>query len=206
MTVGDTGRPLLPPAVLASRVIAVLRGEDARASAIALRAAGVHVLEVTFTTPDALALIEELARDDVCVGAGSVRTSQQAREAVDAGAGFLVSPVVDMEVVAVAKALRVPMVPGALSPSEIEAAWQAGAAAVKLFPAHVLGPGYLASVLAPMPDVLVIPTGGIDDRTARAWFEAGAAAVGAGGWLTADPDAIADRARRLLAASRPESG
>lgn len=206
MTVGKEGRRLLPPAVLAQRVIAVLRGEDATASVAALRAAGVDVLEVTLTTPDALALIEDLAGDGVCVGAGSVRTAQQARDAVDAGAGFLVSPVVDVEVVSAAEALGTPMVPGALSPSEIEAAWQAGAAAVKLFPAHVLGPGYLASVLAPMPDVLVIPTGGIDDRAARAWLEAGAAAVGAGGWLTADPDGIADRAHRLLAAARPEGG
>lgn len=137
--------------------------------------AGVPAVEVTLTTPGALDVIRQTR-----VGAGSVRTPQDARLAQEAGASFLVTPTTRPEVLAAA---TVPVVCGALTPTEIDTAWSAGAAYVKLFPASVVGPRYVREVLAPMPDIPLIPTGGITPELAAEYLAAGAAGVGVGSAL-----------------------
>ena len=136
------------------------------------------------------------------IGAGTVLSVEAARRAVDAGASFLVAPHLDAEVVAWAATRGMPMLPGAATPTEVLAAWRAGAAAVKVFPASVLGPAFLRELRGPFPDIPLQPTGGISVETAGAFIEAGAIAVGIGSWLFADrdPAVVTARARRATAA------
>jgi 2-dehydro-3-deoxyphosphogluconate aldolase/(4S)-4-hydroxy-2-oxoglutarate aldolase len=198
----------------ATRVVAILRAENAdRAEAVVdvLVEAGVRSLELTLTTKGALEVVERLAARvpaGVEVGVGTVLTAQDVDRAVDAGATFVVSPSVEPEVIAAALRRRVASYPGAFTPTEIAAAWKAGASAVKLFPAGQLGPGYLKDVRAPLPDVPVVPTGGVDIESVGAWLAAGAVAVGMGGPLVGDalaPDgdlrALAERAAAAIAAA-----
>ena len=172
----------------------------------ALRAGGVSAVEVTVTTPDALSIIEQVAsrHSDVMVGVGSVLDAATARRAVECGACFVVSPVLVEEVVAEAKRLGVPAVPGAFTPTEVLRSHRSGADLVKIFPADALGPSFLKGILAPMPFLRLMPTGGVTPENADAWLRAGAVAVGLGSALvdpgliaTGDFDAITARARRL---------
>jgi 2-dehydro-3-deoxyphosphogluconate aldolase/(4S)-4-hydroxy-2-oxoglutarate aldolase len=185
-------------------VIAIVRGHApgvVAAVADGLVAAGIGTVEVTLDSPAALASIAALvARGDLVVGAGTVCTTEQAEAAVASGAAFLVAPHLDAAVVARGVALGVPVVPGALSPTEIVAAWEAGASAVKVFPAGPLGPGYVGAIRQPLRDIPLVPTGGVDVGNARAFLDAGAAALGVGGWLTGEPDLVEERGRLLLAA------
>jgi 2-dehydro-3-deoxyphosphogluconate aldolase / (4S)-4-hydroxy-2-oxoglutarate aldolase len=194
-----------------ARAIAILRTNDQETGREALAAAvrgGFRVLEVTLSTPGALELIGDLARDPrLLVGAGTVLTADQARAAVRAGARFLVSPVLDVDVVAEADQLGSIVMPGCATPTELWQAHRAGAPLQKLFPAPASGPTWLRAVLAPMPFLRVIPTNGVEVDNAAAWLAAGAFAVGcvrslfapevlaARAWAT-----IEDRARELLAA------
>ncbi len=194
-----------------ARAIAILRSHDHAAGRNALAAAvrgGFRVLEVTLSTPGAIEIIADLSRDDrLLIGAGTVLTGEQARNAMRAGARFLVSPVLDVEVVAEANRLGCIMIPGCATPTEMWNAHRAGAALQKLFPAPAGGPTWLRSVLAPMPFLRVIPTNGVEVENATEWLAAGAFAVGcvrslfppdelaAHAW-----DAIEARARALLAA------
>lgn len=134
------------------------------------------------------------------VGAGTVLTIDAARRAVDAGAAFLVAPHVDPEVVAWTAGRGIPMFPGAATPTEVLAAWRAGAAGVKVFPASVVGPAFVRELRGPLPDIPLLPTGGVTVDNAAAYIEAGAAAVGIGSWLFAGgtPDSIAERARQAV--------
>jgi 2-dehydro-3-deoxyphosphogluconate aldolase/(4S)-4-hydroxy-2-oxoglutarate aldolase len=159
------------------RVVAVLRRvADVGATVERL---GLPVVEVTLDSPGALAAIRALReRGGVTVVAGTVRTADEARAAVDAGAEAVVCPVSAPEVAEACRALAVPWIPGALSPSEIEAAWRAGAAMVKLFPGRLGGPQYVRDVLAPLADVPLIVTGGVDAGNAAEFLRAGAVAVG----------------------------
>jgi len=192
-----------PPA---GPVIAIVRGHGPGAvAAVAdgLAAAGVGTVEVTLDSPHALASVAALvARGDLVVGAGTVRSPAEADAAVAAGAAFLVAPHLDAAVVARALALGVPVLPGALSPTEIVAAWEAGASAVKVFPAGPLGAAYVGAIRQPLREIPLVPTGGVDVANARAFLDAGAVALGVGGWLTGDPDraVVEERARLLLAA------
>jgi 2-dehydro-3-deoxyphosphogluconate aldolase / (4S)-4-hydroxy-2-oxoglutarate aldolase len=190
-----------PPA---GPVIAIVRGHaPAAIAAVAdgLVAAGVGTVEVTLDSPDALASIAALvARGGLAVGAGTVRTPAEAEAAVAAGAAFLVAPHLDAAVVACAVALGVPALPGALSPTEIVAAWEAGASAVKVFPAGPLGASYVAAIRQPLREIPLVPTGGIDAANARAFLDSGALALGVGGWLTGDPALVEERGRALLCA------
>jgi 2-dehydro-3-deoxyphosphogluconate aldolase / (4S)-4-hydroxy-2-oxoglutarate aldolase len=181
------------------RLVAILRRvPDVDRRVEELVAVGVGVVEVTLDAPDALAAIERLrSRGDVTVLAGTVRRPEQADAAAAAGAEAIVSPGLSHAVVSRARELGVPAIPGALTPTEIEAAWTAGAALVKLFPAGFVGPRYVRDVLAPLADVPLLVTGGVDASNARAFLDAGAVAVGAGSALD-DPD----EARRLVAALR----
>ncbi len=152
----------------------------------ALVAGGVPIAEVTMTVPGAIDGIRKLVEalgDAILVGVGSVTKAEQAREAVDAGARFVVSPVTIPEVVEAARAMDQAVIPGAFTPSEIFRAWEMGADVVKVFPASVGGPAYFKAVLAPMPFLKLTPTGGVNLETAGAFIQAGAVTLGAGSAL-----------------------
>ncbi|MGY1496994.1 bifunctional 4-hydroxy-2-oxoglutarate aldolase/2-dehydro-3-deoxy-phosphogluconate aldolase [Streptomyces sp. QTS52] len=208
-----TERPALTPQLGRTRVMAILRSADASglpAVARALAAGGVTCLEVTLTTAgalDALTRIRAELGPGVAIGAGTVITGAQARDALAAGAEFLVAPVVDTAVVRHAADRGIPCYPGAWTPTEVSQAWQAGAAAVKLFPASTGGIGHLRQLRAPLPDIPLVAVGGVGIDEARDYLDAGACAVGIGSPLLRgadrDPapgplDALTARARALL--------
>lgn len=211
-------RPAIPRAILTGRVVAIARGVPAAllgAVAAALRDGGVQAFEITLDSPDALAGIEAAAAvaatagsDGLLVGAGTVMTTGEAAAALAAGARFLVMPHTDPGLVAWAADRGVPAFPGAMTPSEIVAAWRAGAAAVKIFPAGTLGPAFLREVRRPLAGIPMIPTGGINADNAGAFIAAGAVAVGAGGWLTGsrDPATIRERAASIARAVAGATG
>jgi 2-dehydro-3-deoxyphosphogluconate aldolase / (4S)-4-hydroxy-2-oxoglutarate aldolase len=219
-----TERPVLTPQLGRTRVMAILRSDDASglpAVARALAAGGVTCLEVTLTTAGALDAVARLRTElgpEVAVGAGTVVTVDEARDALAAGAQFLVAPVVDTAVVRYAADRDIPCYPGAWTPTEVSLAWRAGAAAVKLFPASTGGPGHLRQLRAPLPDIPLVAVGGVGIEQARDYLDAGARAVGIGSPLLRgadrDPsgealDALTDRARALLtavAAAPPQEG
>lgn len=197
----------------AERATAILRTSDADAARPALEAAirgGFRIVEVTLSTPNALEHVEALAkRGDVIVGAGTVLTVEDAREAVRRGAHFLVSPVVDEAVIERARALGVASIPGAHTPTELLRAQRAGAPLQKLFPAPAGGPAYLRAVMGPLPSLRLVPTNGVDASNAREWLAAGAFALGFVAplfrpeWLARrDFDAIEAQARAILEAVR----
>jgi len=159
----------------------------------ALHEGGVHALEITVTVPDALRVIAAVAArfgDAVCVGVGTVLDAATARAAVDAGAAYVVSPVFRPDVLAEAHRLGVPAMPGAFTPTEALVAHEAGADVVKIFPADSLGPAFIKGVLAPMPFLRLMPTGGVTPDNVPTWLAAGAVAVGLGGALV-DPAVVA---------------
>jgi len=201
---GSGERPALPPGLVECGVVAIARRLDpAVVTAVAdgLLQGGVRAFEVTLNDPEAAALgsIATLVRHaegtHLVVGAGTVLTVEAAERALDAGAKFLVMPHTDTELVAWTAARGVPSFPGALTPSEILAAWRAGAAAVKLFPASVAGPAFIREFRGPIPDIPLIPTGGVTAETTPDFIRAGAIAVGLGSWLIGggDPTGIAER-------------
>ncbi|MDX3224944.1 bifunctional 4-hydroxy-2-oxoglutarate aldolase/2-dehydro-3-deoxy-phosphogluconate aldolase [Streptomyces sp. ME19-01-6] len=210
-----TSRPAITPQLLGTRVMAILRSDDGSglpAVARALAAGGITCLEVTLTTPGALDVLARI-RDDlgsgVAVGAGTVVTTGQARDALSAGAEFLVAPGVDTAVIGHAAQGGTPCYPGAWTPTEVATAWQAGAAAVKLFPACTGGPAHLRQLRAPLPHIPIVAVGGVGITQARFFMDAGAHAVGVGSPLLCgadrDPtpdalDRLAERARTLLEA------
>lgn len=171
-------------------VIPILRtatADDARALTEALLEAGVTTVEIPLTVPGALEVIADLARRlgaRLLIGAGTVLDAASAQRCVDAGARFIISPGIDMETIAWCKRAGVAVLPGALTPTEILAAWKAGADMVKVFPASAVGgAGYLRAVKAPLPQIELVPTGGVSLETVASFIRAGAAAVGVGGDL-----------------------
>jgi 2-dehydro-3-deoxyphosphogluconate aldolase/(4S)-4-hydroxy-2-oxoglutarate aldolase len=173
------------------RLIAVLRRIEPRDPLLALVDElvedGIGVFEITFDASSAAADLEAVrARVGTAgwVGAGTIRTTDHVKAAIDAGAAFGVSPVLDYDVLVSALAAGLPFVPGAYSPTEIDAAWRAGATFVKLFPGSSLGPGHVRELRGPLPEVETIATGGVDASTAMAFLDAGAVAVGIGSALT----------------------
>lgn len=170
-------------------IVAVVRGTSDELIMKAIEAAldgGLNVVEVAFTVPNALEIIKRLVEsvsDDVILGAGTVLTPEMAADAVDAGAQFIVSPNVNLATIEMAKSRGVPVFPGALTPTEVATAWQAGADMVKIFPANVMGPTYLKDLHGPFPQIKFMPTGGVNLNTARDYLENGAAALGVGGDL-----------------------
>jgi 2-dehydro-3-deoxyphosphogluconate aldolase/(4S)-4-hydroxy-2-oxoglutarate aldolase len=200
-------------------VVAVIRLQDpAGLGAVvdALLAGGVQALEVTMTVPRAIESIAALAPSlpaEFLLGAGTVLDAATARRAIDAGARFVVSPVFRPEVITACHRLATPALPGCYTPTEILDAWEAGADIVKVFPATALGPAYLRDVRAPLPQVKLMPTGGVSIENAGDWIRAGAVAVGIGSALV-DPravadgafDVITDKARRALASVRDARG
>ena len=208
---GET-RQAIVDEIIACGAIAVIRLKDSAGvirAIEAIRAGGIRAVELTMTTPGALELIGEARRvfgEDVLVGIGSVLDAQSACRAVDAGACYVVSPVFRLAVVEEAHRLGVPALPGAFSPTEILDAHDAGADVVKISPAEVLGVAFLKGVLAPMPFLRLMPTGGVTPENVADWLRAGAVAVGVGSALV-DPKLVAagdfatltERARRMAA-------
>jgi len=173
--------------VLDPPVIAILRADSAaRFAEVAatLLDAGVSAVEFTLSTPGALDALRECA--GLGFGAGTVLTPEAAAHAVDAGAAYLITPAVCADVIAEGSALGVPVIAGAFTPTEILAAWRAGATMVKVFPALVGGPDYVRAVRAPLPHIPLVPTGGVGIAEATAYLAAGATAVGMGSPLVGD--------------------
>jgi 2-dehydro-3-deoxyphosphogluconate aldolase/(4S)-4-hydroxy-2-oxoglutarate aldolase len=179
-------------ALVASGVIAVIRLREAtplRAAAQALALGGVGALEITLTTPGALDAIAELSGDGIggphatAIGAGTVLDERAAHDAIAAGARFVVSPTTDRAVIRLCHDRGVLCVPGAFTPTEMLEAWRAGATLVKVFPAGAVGSGYLRDLLAPMPFLRLVPSGGVSLENAGEWIRAGAAAVSVGSAL-----------------------
>jgi 2-dehydro-3-deoxyphosphogluconate aldolase/(4S)-4-hydroxy-2-oxoglutarate aldolase len=168
-------------------VVPVVRAESAdEASRVidAIQAGGVPVLEITMTVPGAVRLIEEVARRfgrDAVVGAGTVLDPETARACILSGAQFVVSPALSVETISLCRRYAVPVMPGALTPTEVIAAWQAGADMVKVFPCQAVGgASYLKALKAPLPQVDLVPTGGVNLKTAADFIKAGATALGVG--------------------------
>lgn len=184
-------------AVEASGVVAVIRLADARALravADALLAGGVRALEVTMTVPRAVERIAEIAPTlgpEAVLGAGTVLDAVTARAAVAAGARYVVSPVFRREVLAACHQSGAAAMPGCLTPTEILDAWEAGADVVKVFPATALGPSYFRDLRGPLPQLKLMPTGGVSLENAGDWIRAGAVAIGVGTALV-DPKAVAE--------------
>lgn len=172
----------------AKGIVAIVRAKSSGQLidvAKALLAGGVDCIEITMTTPNALDVIRACRREmpAAFIGVGSVTTAETVKEAVAAGAQYVVSPVFRREVVLASHACDVPVMPGAFTPTEIFEATEAGADLVKVFPAGSVGPEYFKAILAPMPKLKLSPTGGVDLTTAAAWIKAGAAALGVGSSL-----------------------
>ena len=193
-------------------VVAVIRLRDPeklRAVVDALAEGGVRVLEVTMTVPGAIDLIRQLASSlpqGFLLGAGTVTDAETARAVIDAGATFVVGPVFRRDVITMCHERDVPALPGCFSPTEILDAHEAGADIVKVFPATMLGPQFIRDVRAPMPQLKLMPTGGVTVDNAGDWIRAGAVAVGVGSALvdaaaiaSGQFEVIAANARRVLA-------
>jgi 2-dehydro-3-deoxyphosphogluconate aldolase / (4S)-4-hydroxy-2-oxoglutarate aldolase len=201
--------------LLAARLIGIVRLDDvelAVASAASAIEAGLAAVEVTFTLPGAAAAIGRLRRDhpDTLVGAGTVRTNSELEAAAEAGAQFLVAPGLNPALLEAARRLRLAMMPGVMTASEIDLALRHGAEILKLFPAEPNGPAYLASLLQPFPDARLVPTGGISPHNAAAYLKAGAAAVAMGSSLfpprriaAEGPEVVRPLVEEALAAVRP---
>ena len=197
--------------VRSSGLIPVIRArsaDEAAQAADAIQAGGVGVLEITMTVPGAVEVIREVAGrgDDALVGAGTVLDPEAARACMDAGARFIVSPSLDLDTIRLCNEAEVPVLPGALTPTEVVTAWRAGADLVKVFPAgSVGGPSYIKSLKAPLPQIDLVPTGGVNLKTAGDFIRAGAAALGVGADLVdlealrrGEPEVLTERAREFV--------
>ncbi|MBN2503856.1 MAG: bifunctional 2-keto-4-hydroxyglutarate aldolase/2-keto-3-deoxy-6-phosphogluconate aldolase [Bacilli bacterium] len=193
-------------------IIAVIRAEDGQtANEIAKRCyeGGISILEITFTVPNAAEVIAMLVKGfgdtDMVIGAGTVLDPMTAKIAVDAGAKFIVSPGFDLATAQVCQDLQVPYFPGCLTLTEMLNAINAGAKIIKLFPGSAFGPDYVKAIKGPLPNIKIMPTGGVTLDNVKDWFKAGVIAVGVGGDLcapakTGDFAAITERAKQYVAA------
>ncbi len=211
---GDTMVPTrldIPARTASAKLIVVVRAPNAADYDELLEVlieAGIRSVELTLTTPGTLDRLPELlARygDVADIGVGTVVDSAQLAAAVRAGAHYMVTPISDPDLVAAATRAGVPIVPGGLTPTELFGAWRAGAAAVKIFPANQVGPGYLRDLRGPFPGIAAVPSGGVDLTGAATWLKAGAAAVSVGGPLLGDAlrggdmKALRDRTAQFVA-------
>lgn len=158
----------------------------------ALYAGGMSVAEITMTVPNAIQLIEKMSNEldkNIIIGVGSVLNSKIAEDAINAGAKYVVSPIFKKEIIDIAHKYNVPAMPGCFTPTEIQTAFEAGADIIKIFPADVLGMDFFKGILAPMPHLKLMPTGGVTLTNAGDWLKAGACAVGVGSALL-DKEAI----------------
>jgi 2-dehydro-3-deoxyphosphogluconate aldolase/(4S)-4-hydroxy-2-oxoglutarate aldolase len=204
-------RPPIPAGLLEGGVVAIARNltaETVRDVADGLLRGGVRAFELTLNRPNATALealrtaARHAAGTALEIGAGTVLTAESAQRALDAGATFLVSPHTDPELIEWATDRGIPFIPGAFTPTEVLAAWRAGASAVKLFPASVAGPAFVRELRGPFPHIPLLPTGGVTVDTAPDFIRSGAVAVGLGSWLIGDgdPAGITNRALGVVSA------
>ena len=194
--------------ILDCGIVAVVRAESGELLSKVVRAladGGVTAAEITFTVPDAIEVIKQVRAEvggAVVLGAGTVLDPETARAALLAGAEFIVSPIVNLDVIKLCRRYDKVVMPGAFTPTEVVAAWEAGADVVKIFPAELGGPAYLKALRGPLPQVKLMPTGGVDLSTAEPFLRAGACCLGVGGSLV-EPKAVAsgdfDRLRMLAA-------
>lgn len=181
-----------------NKAVAVIRLPDPDTVEPVLQAlyeGGVKVMEITMTVPNAVSLIRKaisVAPKDMMLGVGTVINAEMTKEAVDAGAQFVVSPIMKEEIIRQAHEQGVPVMPGAFTPTEIQQAWEYGADVVKVFPADIVGMAFFKSVLAPLPHLKLMPTGGVSLTNGKEWMAAGACAVGLGSALL-DKKAIEEK-------------
>lgn len=201
----ETTRPPSPLGPDDPPVFAILRRQDPKAAveiARAITAAGIPALELTVDSTGVLDVLRALRAElPACaIGVGTVLEPEQVHAAAAAGAQFVVSPNVDVDVIAACLAAGIPALPGAATPTEALQAWRAGASMVKLFPAATGGPAGLRAIREPLPMIPLVAVGGVDGSNARAYLEAGAAAVGIGSWITGtgNPDDAGSRAAQLI--------
>jgi 2-dehydro-3-deoxyphosphogluconate aldolase/(4S)-4-hydroxy-2-oxoglutarate aldolase len=206
-------RPPVPAEISSGRIIAIGRRLEPGSIlpiADALAEGGVRAFEVTMDSRDAIGAVTALARvysdGPLVLGAGTVLDIQSAAAAIDAGARFLVTPHVDLELIDWAVEREIPIFSGAFTPTEILAAWRAGASAVKLFPASAVGPKFVRELRGPFADVPLIPTGGVSRENAGAFIAAGALGVGVGSWLTGAKTLalVRERAAQIVKAVQPK--
>lgn len=177
-------------------IVAVVRAPDGSRLVEVVRAlyeGGIDVAEITMTVPDALDVLRQVRRelgDKVLLGAGTVLDAETARAVLLAGAEFVVAPIVDLETIRLCRRYDKVVMPGAFTPTEILAAWQAGADIVKVFPADVVGPAFFKAMQGPLPQVRLMPTGGVNLTTAASFLKAGACCLGLGNQLV-EPQALA---------------
>ncbi len=187
-------------------VVRAASAEQALSAAAAITAGGLPVLEITMTVPGALGVIEAVVQrygDTVLVGAGTVFDSETARDCVAAGAQFIVSPAVNVRTIEWCRAADVPVMPGALTPTEVLTAWQAGADFVKVFPCDSAGgAAHVKALKGPFPEIPLIPTGGVTLATAADYIRAGAAAIGVGSNLVDTRAIAAGKSGRVTEAAR----
>jgi 2-dehydro-3-deoxyphosphogluconate aldolase / (4S)-4-hydroxy-2-oxoglutarate aldolase len=185
-------RPPLSDRLSSSKVIAVLRASHVSALAPVcdvLVEEGILSLELTLTTPGLFDALEELANryaGNADVGVGTILTESEARQALDCGAQYLVTPTINLPVINLAVDSQIAIFPGGMTPTELAAGWHAGATAVKIFPAETVGASYLKHLRGPFPELQAVPSGGVDLDATREWLAAGAAAVSIGGPLLGD--------------------
>jgi 2-dehydro-3-deoxyphosphogluconate aldolase/(4S)-4-hydroxy-2-oxoglutarate aldolase len=184
--------------VLDCGIVAVVRSTESAPLVDVCRAlveGGIDVAEITFTVPDALDVLKATRKalgDRILLGAGTVLDPETARAAFLAGAEYLVSPTLDLDVIRMARRYGKLVMPGCFTPTEALQAWQAGADIIKVFPAELLGPGFFKAMRGPLPQIRLMPTGGVDLKTAHSFLEAGACCLGLGSQLI-DPKAVAAR-------------
>jgi 2-dehydro-3-deoxyphosphogluconate aldolase/(4S)-4-hydroxy-2-oxoglutarate aldolase len=184
--------------VLDCGIVAVVRSPDSRQLvevARALADGGVTVAEITMSVPNALDVVRQVREalgDRLLLGAGTVLDPETARAALLAGAEYIVAPTVNRDVIRLCQRYDKLVMPGAFTPTEILTAWEAGADVVKVFPAEVVGPAFFKALRGPLPQVRLMPTGGVDLTTAAAFLQAGACCLGVGGQLV-EPKAVAER-------------
>jgi 2-dehydro-3-deoxyphosphogluconate aldolase/(4S)-4-hydroxy-2-oxoglutarate aldolase len=189
-------RELILKRILDGGVVAVVRSESSESLVSVVKAladGGVTAAEITFTVPDAVEVIRRVRReigDAVVLGAGTVLDPETARAALFAGAEYIVAPTVNLDVIRLCRRYDKVVMPGAFTPTEVVTAWEAGADVVKVFPADVGGPAYLKALRGPLPQIRVMPTGGVDLSTAENFLKAGACCLGVGSALV-EPKAIA---------------
>ena len=184
--------------VLDCGIVAVVRSQDSQQLVDVVRAlaeGGVTVAEITMTVPGALDVIRQARQalgDQVLLGAGTILDPETARAALLAGAEYIVAPTVNLDVIRLCQRYNKLVMPGAFTPTEILAAWEAGADIVKVFPADVVGPAFFKALRGPLPQIRLMPTGGVDLTTAAAFLKAGACCLGVGGQLV-EPEAVVKR-------------
>jgi 2-dehydro-3-deoxyphosphogluconate aldolase/(4S)-4-hydroxy-2-oxoglutarate aldolase len=184
--------------VLDGGIVAVVRSPDSNQLvevARALADGGVTTVEITMTVPNALDVVRQLRQalgDRLLLGAGTILDPETARAALLAGAEYLVSPTVNLDVIRLCRRYDKLVMPGAFTPTEILTAWEAGADIVKVFPAEVVGPAFFKALRGPLPQIRLMPTGGVDLTTAAAFLKAGACCLGIGSQLI-EPKAVAER-------------